>query len=122
MAAISVQDLVVRRCGTTVLDGIDLSVPPGSVTGLLGPSGSGKTTLLRALVGLQRVGSGSVQVLGRPAGHPRLRAEVGYMTQVPSVYGDLSVPPAVWTDLAVVAGIAAAALGLGAATLRRQTG
>ncbi len=90
MAAISVQDLVVRRCGTTVLDGIDLSVPPGSVTGLLGPSGSGKTTLLRALVGLQRVGSGSVQVLGRPAGHPRLRAEVGYMTQVPSVYGDLS--------------------------------
>lgn len=90
LAAISVQDLVVRRSGRTVLDGIDLSVAPGTVTGLLGPSGSGKTTLLRTLVGLQRVRSGTVVVLGRPAGHPRLRAEVGYMTQAPSVYGDLS--------------------------------
>ncbi len=90
MVAITVQNLVVRRSGTTVLDGLDLSVAAGSLTGLLGPSGSGKTTLLRTLVGLQRITSGSVTVLDRPAGQPRLRAEVGYMTQVPSVYGDLS--------------------------------
>ncbi|MGH3978866.1 MAG: ABC transporter ATP-binding protein [Pseudonocardiaceae bacterium] len=90
MPAISLRGLVVRRGGVRALDGIDLDIATGSVTGLLGPSGSGKTTLMRAVVGLQRLAAGSVLVLGRPAGHPRLRAEVGYMTQSPSVYGDLS--------------------------------
>ncbi|MGH3932421.1 MAG: ABC transporter ATP-binding protein [Pseudonocardiaceae bacterium] len=89
--AISLRRVVVRRSRNTVLDGVNLDVPTGSVTGLLGPSGSGKTTLMRTVVGLQRVSAGSVHVLGRPAGHPRLRAEVGYMTQAPSVYGDLTV-------------------------------
>lgn len=88
--AISMQDLVVRRSRGTVLQGISLDVATGSVTGLLGPSGSGKTTLMRAVVGLQRISAGTVTVLGRPAGHPRLRAEIGYTTQAPSVYGDLS--------------------------------
>jgi ABC-2 type transport system ATP-binding protein len=89
--AISVSGLVVRRGGHPVLDGIDLGVAAGAVTGVLGPSGSGKTTLLRTVVGLQRSHAGTVQVLGRPAGHARLRSEIGYMTQAPSVYGDLSV-------------------------------
>jgi ABC-2 type transport system ATP-binding protein len=61
------------------------------VTGLLGPSGSGKTTLMRAIVGVQLVKSGSVTVLGRPAGAASLRAEVGYLTQAPSIYADLTV-------------------------------
>ncbi|MGQ0774098.1 MAG: ABC transporter ATP-binding protein [Pseudonocardiales bacterium] len=89
--AISLHQLVVRRSRNMVLDSVNLDVPAGLVTGLLGPSGSGKTTLMRTVVGLQRVSSGSVHVLGRPAGHPRLRAEIGYMTQTPSVYGDLTV-------------------------------
>jgi ABC-2 type transport system ATP-binding protein len=74
-----------------VLPGISLSVAAGSVTGLLGPSGSGKTTLMRAIVGVQIVDSGEVDVLGLPAGSPSLRTRVGYVTQAPSVYGDLSV-------------------------------
>jgi ABC-2 type transport system ATP-binding protein len=90
-APIEVRDLTVVRGGTTALDQIDLSVEPGRVTGLLGPSGCGKTTLMRALVGVQVVESGSVNVLGSPAGSPELRARVGYVTQAPSVYGDLSV-------------------------------
>lgn len=90
-AAISLRQVVVRRARQAVLDGVTLDVPAGSVTGLLGPSGSGKTTLMRAVVGLQRMTSGSIQVLGMPAGHPRLRTEIGYMTQAASVYGDLSV-------------------------------
>jgi ABC-2 type transport system ATP-binding protein len=61
------------------------------VTGLLGPSGSGKTTLMRAVVGVQIVESGEVTVLGRPAGAPENRSRVGYVTQTPSVYGDLTV-------------------------------
>jgi ABC-2 type transport system ATP-binding protein len=66
-------------------------VAAGSVTGLLGPSGSGKTTLLRAIVGVQKVASGNVDVLGLPAGSADLRSRIGYMTQAPSVYGDLTV-------------------------------
>src|SRR5262249_9953173 len=70
---------------------VDFDVPCGSVTGLLGPSGSGKATLMRALVGVQRIRSGEVTVLGLPAGSAALRSRVGYVTQAPSVYGDLSV-------------------------------
>ncbi|MEO3819869.1 ABC transporter ATP-binding protein [Plantactinospora sp. B24E8] len=89
--AIEVRDLVVRRGGRPVLHGISCAIPRGSVTGLLGPSGSGKTTLLRALVGVQVVTGGTVTVLGEPAGVPRLRHRVGYLTQAPSVYPDLTV-------------------------------
>jgi ABC-2 type transport system ATP-binding protein len=91
MQSIEVQDLTVVRGGVAVLDRLSFTVPPGSVTGLLGPSGSGKTTLLRVIVGVQRITSGTATVLDRPAGHPRLRAEIGYTTQSPSVYVDLSV-------------------------------
>jgi ABC-2 type transport system ATP-binding protein len=79
------------RGGNVVLPDLSLSVVPGVVTGLLGPSGSGKTTLMRALVGVQRIAGGSVVLLGRAAGSPELRSRVAYMTQAPSVYGDLSV-------------------------------
>ncbi len=89
--AVAVRDLVVDRGGRRVLHGINATVPRGSVTGLLGPSGSGKTTLMRALVGVQLVTSGTVTVLGRPAGAPPLRHRVGYLTQAPSVYADLTV-------------------------------
>jgi ABC-2 type transport system ATP-binding protein len=98
-AAIQIDDLRVVRGGREVLHGISLSVPRGSVTGLLGPSGCGKTTLMRATVGVQIVAGGTVRVLGLPAGAPQLRSRVsrharervGYVTQAPSVYGDLSV-------------------------------
>jgi ABC-2 type transport system ATP-binding protein len=89
--AIEVEDLRVRRGGNVVLPGISLRVGRGVVTGLLGPSGSGKTTLMRAIVGVQIVESGKVSVLGRPGGSPELRRRVGYVTQAPSVYGDLTV-------------------------------
>jgi ABC-2 type transport system ATP-binding protein len=66
-------------------------VPAGQVTGLLGPSGGGKTTLMRAVVGVQVVASGSVTVLGESAGSASLRPRVGYVTQAPAVYPDLTV-------------------------------
>jgi ABC-2 type transport system ATP-binding protein len=89
--AVSVRELDVRRGGKRVLPGISIEVRRGVVTGLLGPSGSGKTTLMRALVGVQIVAGGEVTVLGRPAGTPALRRRVAYVTQAPSVYGDLTV-------------------------------
>ncbi|GIF04051.1 ABC transporter ATP-binding protein [Actinoplanes siamensis] len=89
--AIEVSGLVVRRGKRTVLDHFDCAVARGSVTGLLGPSGSGKTTLMRAVVGVQVVAAGTVTVLGSPAGSPALRGRIGYLTQAPSVYADLTV-------------------------------
>ena len=70
---------------------LTLDVRRGAVTGLLGPSGGGKSTLMRAVVGVQQITSGTVDVLGLPAGSPALRRRVGYMTQARSVYGDLTV-------------------------------
>jgi ABC-2 type transport system ATP-binding protein len=89
--AIAIEGLRVRRGGKLVLEGLSLSVSPARVTGLLGPNGSGKTTLIRAIVGVQIVEEGSVTVLGKPAGSAPLRSRLGYVTQAPSVYGDLSV-------------------------------
>lgn len=88
---IEVQDLVVERGRREVLHGISAQIQPGVITGLLGPSGSGKTTLMRAIVGVQVVRSGQVTVLGRPAGSPEVRRTVGYLTQSPSIYPDLTV-------------------------------
>jgi ABC-2 type transport system ATP-binding protein len=90
-AAVLVSDLVVDRGPRRVLDGLSCAIAAGRVTGLLGPSGSGKSTLLRAVVGVQQVRSGEVTVLGEPAGSAGLRNRVGYVTQAPSVYDDLTV-------------------------------
>ena len=89
--AVEVDGLRVIRGSREVLHSVSLSVPRGQVVGLLGPSGGGKTTLLRAIVGVQVVAGGTVTVLGEPAGSPGLRSRVGYVTQQPSVYGDLTV-------------------------------
>ncbi|MGW0044742.1 ABC transporter ATP-binding protein [Rhodococcus sp. NPDC003348] len=89
--AVAIDNLVVRRGDVEVLHGLDLRIPTGSITGLLGPSGCGKTTLMRAIVGTQIVESGTVTVLGESAGSPQLRHRVGYVTQSPTVYPDLSV-------------------------------
>ena len=88
---IAIRDLLVRRGGRDTIRIPTLEVSAGEITGLMGPSGSGKTTLMRSIVGVQRIAAGSVEVLGRPAGHPALRPRVGYMTQAPSVYPDLTV-------------------------------
>ncbi|MGN6090055.1 MAG: ABC transporter ATP-binding protein [Actinomycetales bacterium] len=89
--AVHVRGLVVRRGGQTVLDGLDVDVRAAAITGLLGPSGCGKSTLMRSVVGVQQVAAGEVTVLGQPAGAVSLRRDVGYVTQAPSVYLDLTV-------------------------------
>jgi ABC-2 type transport system ATP-binding protein len=89
--AVEIERLRVVRGGRVVLPELSVRIPAGQVVGLLGPSGSGKSTLIRAVVGVQLVESGGVRVLGEPAGSPALRRRVGYVTQAPSVYDDLSV-------------------------------
>jgi ABC-2 type transport system ATP-binding protein len=89
--AVAIDSLSVVRGHKTVLDQVSLNIPSGQIVGLLGPSGCGKSTLMRAVVGVQVTDGGSVTVDGLPAGCVELRSRVGYMTQAPSVYRDLTV-------------------------------
>ncbi|MFB7500851.1 ABC transporter ATP-binding protein [Streptomyces sp. NPDC056161] len=90
-SAVHAAALTVERGPRTVLCGLDFTIPRGRITGLLGPSGCGKSTLMRAIVGTQAKVTGTLDVLGRPAGHPTLRTRIGYVTQHPSVYDDLTI-------------------------------
>ncbi|MGH3432508.1 MAG: ATP-binding cassette domain-containing protein, partial [Thermocrispum sp.] len=92
--AVLVEDLRVRRGRREVIKGIGFALERGTVTGLLGPSGCGKSTLMRAVVGVQIVAGGTVTVLGRPAGSKELRHRIGYATQSPAIYADLTVTEA----------------------------
>ncbi|HEY7596240.1 MAG TPA: ABC transporter ATP-binding protein [Actinophytocola sp.] len=89
--AVEAERLKVRRGGREVLHDVSFAVEHGSITGLLGPSGCGKTTLMRCVVGVQIVAGGTVTVLGTPAGSASLRNKIGYATQNPSVYADITV-------------------------------
>jgi ABC-2 type transport system ATP-binding protein len=89
--AVEVADLVVDRGAIRAVRNVSFTIPVGQVTGLLGPSGCGKSTMMRSIVGVQVVTSGNVTVLGLPAGSKPLRDRVGYVTQAPSVYDDLTV-------------------------------
>ena len=89
-AAIALRNVTVERGGRPVVDGVTATVPAGSLTGLLGPSGCGKSSLMRAIVGVQARVTGVLDVLGVPAGTPALRARLGYVTQAPAVYADLT--------------------------------
>jgi zinc/manganese transport system ATP-binding protein len=62
-----------------VWSGVDLAIPSGSFAAILGPNGAGKSTLLKAILGVQELSSGTLTVLGEPAG--RARREIGYVPQ-----------------------------------------
>ncbi|MFD8296742.1 ABC transporter ATP-binding protein [Streptomyces bauhiniae] len=89
--AVHAAGLTVVRGTRTVLHDLHFTVPRGRITGLLGPSGCGKSTLIRAITGTQAKVTGTLDVLGSPAGHSTLRSRIGYVTQAPSVYDDLTV-------------------------------
>jgi ABC-2 type transport system ATP-binding protein len=85
-------DAVSKRFGSVAaVSELSLTLAGGEFFTLLGPSGCGKTTLLRSIVGVQKVAGGEVTVLAHPAGSRQLRRSIGYVTQAPSVYGDLTV-------------------------------
>ena len=86
-------DAVVKRFGKAAkpaLDGVEITIAAGQMTGLVGPDGAGKTTLIRILAGLIDPDSGRVEVLGRPATAAD-RSRIGYMPQRFGLYEDLTV-------------------------------
>jgi ABC-2 type transport system ATP-binding protein len=92
--AISLRGLTKVYGEAHALDGVELTVPEGSVFGFLGPNGAGKTTTIRILAGLARATSGSACVLGHDvvsAGNA-VRALIGYLPDVPGFYGWMTGP------------------------------
>ena len=73
------------------VDGIDVTISPGRIYGLLGPNGSGKTTLIRMIAGLARPTAGEVRVLGTKMPNRPMLGRIGYMPQAEAIYPDLSV-------------------------------
>lgn len=98
------KNIRVEKAGEAILDDLNFTIQPGKITGLIGPSGSGKTTLMRSIVGVQRLSSGSLRISGWDAGDKALRYRIGYVTQTPAIYLDLTV----WQNLRYFATIAGA--------------
>jgi ABC-2 type transport system ATP-binding protein len=88
VSAVALHGLVKRYGATAALNGLDLTVPEGSIFGFLGPNGAGKTTTLRILTGMARPTAGSAEVLGFDATRPdaALRRQVGFLPDVPAFY------------------------------------
>jgi len=78
-----------------VLGGFSLTIFPSEVVGLLGPNGAGKTTLFHTIMGLLRQDKGSIFFNGSDisslAVHQRAKKGLGYLSQEPSIFRDLSV-------------------------------
>jgi ABC-type branched-subunit amino acid transport system ATPase component len=94
-SGLDVKEIVVRFGGLTALDGVDLDVPLGQVTGLIGPNGAGKTTLFNACSGLVRPAEGAVHVDGRDITRKRpgerARAGLGRTFQDMRLFDSLTV-------------------------------
>jgi ABC-2 type transport system ATP-binding protein len=93
-AAIEMNDLVVKYGTHQAVNGLTMRVPVGSIFGFLGPNGAGKTTTIKTLLGLRKLDGGSAHVLGFDVASQSLevRAHVGYVSEVNSLYDYLTIP------------------------------
>jgi ABC-2 type transport system ATP-binding protein len=90
-AAVEAEGLRKTFGSIRAVDGIDLSLAPGRIYGLLGPNGSGKTTLIRLLAGLAQPTAGEARILGTKMPSRPMLARIGYMPQAEALYPELSV-------------------------------
>ena len=86
---IEVQGLQKNYAKLAAIRGIDFTVQPGEIFGLIGPDGAGKTTTFQILAGVMSATAGKVEVVGKKPRDARLA--IGYLTQKFSLYLDLSI-------------------------------
>lgn len=94
VTAIEIRDLVVKYGAKRAVDGLTFAVPTGAIFGFLGPNGSGKTTTIKALLGFRPPDQGSARVCGYDVVSQSLqvRARVGYVSEINSLYDFLTIP------------------------------
>lgn len=93
MSLVTARNITKSFNNLKAIDGIDLEVFKGKITGLVGPDGAGKTTLIRLMTGLLVQDSGELNVLGfdMPKHSKEVQSLIGYMPQKFGLYEDLSV-------------------------------
>lgn len=91
-SAVVIDAATMRFGDDTAVDAISLTVPTGTILGIIGPSGAGKTTTIRMLTGALSPTEGEVRVLGEDPRRFRrqTRERIGYMPQQFTLYPDLS--------------------------------
>lgn len=97
-AVISIRGLVKRYGNKTVVNGIDLEVPQGSIYAFLGDNGAGKTSTIKVLVGMHPADGGTAKILGQDCWGKAvsLRHRVGYVPERPRFYEWMSVAEIGW--------------------------
>jgi ABC-2 type transport system ATP-binding protein len=87
-SVISIQQLTKQFGSNAVLKGVDLSIPAGSVVGLVGTNGAGKSTLIKCLLGLLRPTAGTISLLGEDPWNlsASAKSRLGYVPQVVKLY------------------------------------
>jgi len=90
---LTANELVKKYHNFTALDGLSMSVPKGSIYGLVGRNGAGKTTLIRLICGLQFATKGAFTLYGVESGSSEIskaRRRMGAVVETPSIYLDMT--------------------------------
>ena len=106
MIGLSVSNLDLYYGAAQALKGVSLEVKPGTITCVLGRNGVGKSSLLRAIMGLQKVRSGTIAIDGKPidalAPYARVKSGLGYVPQGREIFPLLTVEENLRTGLSTV--------------------
>jgi ABC-2 type transport system ATP-binding protein len=89
-SALHIADLHKSYGQQSVLEGVSLEVPKGSIMGLLGPNGAGKSTLIRSIMGIIEPDRGEIRLNGSPWTRDAVRG-IGYLPEERGLYKDMKV-------------------------------
>ncbi|WP_195989675.1 ABC transporter ATP-binding protein [Clostridium sp. D53t1_180928_C8] len=90
MEVIEINNVIKKYGKTLVLNNVNLTIKKGEILGLIGPSGAGKSTLVKAIMGIEKINSGEINVLNKKVPNLDIFKNIGYMAQADALYEDLS--------------------------------
>lgn len=90
MNIVEVSNISKEISKSIILDNLSLDIKKGEIVGLIGPSGAGKTTFVKAIIGMEKIDSGSIKVFNKPIPNLDVLQNIGYMAQSDALYEDLS--------------------------------